>query len=248
MATHKTPTTRRTTKAARPGCQCPLCAGTTATANGVYHCRASTWIEYVMVNQGEYLGTRATELSAQTELNAYRRDQMVAPVEAAAAEADIEAEIAAFVAEVEAAQPDEDALVSEWKCAVILYGNDSLEAEAAMLDLDIFRHQTSPCSDTCQPCADETAVLISAVNYENWIERINSVPGVCYCGSPLAGDGCTRDDCLNYPPTIRPALLPLAYKPAIYPTADGWTFEGAGRCYPSNIDADLARAELLAAA
>lgn len=149
MATHKT--ARRTTAKARPGCQCPLCAGTVATANGVYPCRASTWIEYVIVVDGEYLGTRATEMSAKSELASYRRDLLTRPIEQAAAEADIEAEVAAFVAEVAAAQS-----------------------------------------------------------------------------------------------TIRPALLPLAYKPAIYPTPDGYTFEGAGRCYLSNIDADLARTEMMA--
>lgn len=184
MATSRRSTPiRRTTAKARPTCQCPLCLGTVATANGIYPCRADTTIEYVIVNQGEYLGTRGAELAAKTELNAYRRDLLVAPIEQAAAEADVDAEIAAFVAEVAQANPE-----------------------------------------------------------------------LCACGSPMVGDGCNNSDCLNFPPTIRPALPPLAvtytYPPHIWYSAThgGFVFGDCARPYATWIDADVARAEMLAAA
>lgn len=111
---------------------------------------------------------------------------------------------------------------------------------AAQAEIDDFFASLIEEQQQIQVEVDEAAIdaLVAEVAQAN--------PTTCDCGSPISGDGCNNSECLNFPPTIRPALLPLAYKPAIYPTADGWTFEGAGRCYTTPTDADVARTEMLA--
>lgn len=89
----------RTTKPARSTCRCPLCAGTTTGADGVYHCRAGETVEYLVFVAGDFCGAYASFLTAETQLNAARRDRLTAPVELAAAEADLDAQAEEYVAE-----------------------------------------------------------------------------------------------------------------------------------------------------
>lgn len=92
-------TAYRTTAPARSSCRCPLCSGSTIGADGVYHCRAGVKVEYLVFVAGEFQRAYATYLAAETELNKARRDALTAPVELAAAEADLDAQAAAHVAE-----------------------------------------------------------------------------------------------------------------------------------------------------
>lgn len=93
MATRKLSASFRTTAPARATCRCPLCSGDTIGAEGIYPCRADVKVEYLVFVAGEFRAARPNYLMAETELNQARREALTAPVELAAAEADLDAEI-----------------------------------------------------------------------------------------------------------------------------------------------------------
>lgn len=97
MATRKL-APMKTTAPARARCVCPLCSGDTIGADGVYHCRADRQIEYLVFFDGSFVGAYANYFMAETELNSWRRDALAAPVELAAAEADLDAQAEEYVA------------------------------------------------------------------------------------------------------------------------------------------------------
>jgi hypothetical protein len=191
----------RTTAPARSTCCCPLCSATTIGADGVYPCRADVRIEYLVFVDGSFMGARADELAAKREYNAIRRDLLTAPVELAAAEADLDAE---YVAE----QPT---------------------------------HLAAPMRTAIEVPAGYTAAVIEGVGLPGgpyarlFVATVASATTI-WMGQPHTSFQAAHDEIAAY---FSPAPLP----PHIYPTGDGWTFEGAGRAYNTTTDAAIARSE-----
>lgn len=130
-----------------------------------------------------------------------------------------EAEVAAFVADVAAANPEPPAVPAD------LPLDNELDDERGAYEEWVSTH-TWPYFD---PTTNE--LTIPGLPTDE--------PATCPCGAELDGDGCTNKACVNYPPTLPPAIAYNAY-------LGGFAWAGAPRAYNTHTEADMARAEWLA--